>query len=354
MRILHLTDRLNGRGGAYSHLAGVVAAQVERGHRVWLAGGTDEDASHWPCPTRVVAGLDARTAAPARLDALAQELAPDIVHLHTIVNPTVLEWAAGRRALITVQDHRYFCPARGKWTRDGFPCREPLGRASCASCFDDAGYFEEVWGLTRARLDALKRVAVVVLSEYMRRELIAAGVEPQRVSVVPPFVHGLDPRAEASGPPCLLFAGRLSETKGVMDAVAAWRGSALDLPLVMAGTGPLREEAAEAGAQVLGWVEHARMAGLYRRAAAVLMPSRWQEPFGITGLEALTLGTPVVAWRSGGVEEWHSGGDTLVPWGDVDALAQAARSAIGQPARAPSGFERDALMLRLDEAYGRA
>ena len=35
------------------------------------------------------------------------------------------------------------------------------------------------------------------------------------------------------------------------------------------------------------------------------MPSRWQEPFGIVGLEALTLGTAVAAWDSGGVREWH-------------------------------------------------
>jgi glycosyltransferase involved in cell wall biosynthesis len=182
-----------------------------------------------------------------------------------------------------------------------------------------------------------------VLSDYMKRELGLAGVE-----VIPPFVHGLDPTTESDGPPCVLFAGRLVEAKGVHDAVEAWRRSEVDLPLVLAGTGTLRDELD--GCEVLGWVPHERMAALYRRAAAVLMPSRWQEPFGIVGLEALTMGAPVVAWESGGVSEWHPG--PLTPWGDVDALASALRSTAGQRASVPAGFDAPGLMERLTQFYG--
>jgi glycosyltransferase involved in cell wall biosynthesis len=89
-----------------------------------------------------------------------------------------------------------------------------------------------------------------------------------------------------------------------------------------------------------------------RRARALLMPSRWQEPFGIVGLEALTLGVPVVAWEGGGVAEWHPGGPSLVPWGDVDGLAAALRAAVDGPrASAPIGFEPRTLMERLVAIY---
>jgi glycosyltransferase involved in cell wall biosynthesis len=125
------------------------------------------------------------------------------------------------------------------------------------------------------------------------------------------------------------------------------------LPLVVAGAGRLRPQAEKAGAQVLGWVDHPRMGALYQRAAALLMPSRWQEPFGLAGLESLTLGTPVVAWRSGGVEEWHPGGASLVAWGDEDALAGALRDTVGTTAAPPPGFERGELMGRLDGLYAR-
>ena len=52
---------------------------------------------------------------PAGLDELAASFRPDVVHAHNMMNPVVLAWAARRRdTLLTVQDHRYFCPTRGK------------------------------------------------------------------------------------------------------------------------------------------------------------------------------------------------------------------------------------------------
>lgn len=351
-RILHLTDRLTDRGGAYWHLAGIVAAQVEAGHQVWLAGGSAEPSLRWPCPTSIVPGLSSRTRMPVPLDALADAVAPDVIHVHTVTNPEVLEWAAGRRALATVQDHRYFCPAQGKWTLDGRVCGEAMRPDLCADCFEDRGYFDEIWQLTRERLDGLSGFrTVVVLSEYMRRQLVAAGLDGARIHVVPPFVHGLERASVRREPDCVLFASRLTESKGVAAALAAWRESRVPLPLVVAGTGRLRPEAENAGAQVLGWVEHAQMAALYQRAAALLMPSRWQEPFGIAGLESLTLGTPVVAWRSGGIEDWHPGGPSLVEWGDEEGLAEALRVTVGTTASPPAGFDRATLMRRLDALY---
>jgi glycosyltransferase involved in cell wall biosynthesis len=299
-----------------------------------------------------VPGLEARGRAACDLDPLARAFAPDVVHVHTVVNPAVLEWAAGRAALVTVQDHRYFCPGRGKWTSEGRPCRDAVREDLCRGCFEDEAYFQDVHALTAARLAALRRLRVVVLSHYMKMELVAAGLRPDAVAVVPPFVHGLDPGAAADGSPCVLFVGRLSAHKGVRDAVDAWQRSGLALPLVFAGTGPLRDELARDGFEVLGWVPHARLGAVYRRARALLLPSRWQEPFGIAGLEALTLGVPVAAWDSGGVREWL--GDPGVAWGDVDGLGRALRDAVGRRATAPAGYDPDALLRRLDAAYGDA
>ena len=193
----------------------------------------------------------------------------------------------------------------------------------------------------------------------MREELVAAGASPRRVHVVPPFVHRLDPGAAPSGPPCVLFVGRLVEAKGVRDAVAAWRRSSVAFPLVLAGTGPLRAELrAQAGRgegpglEVPGWVDRDRLSGLYRRALALLLPSRWQEPFGIVGLEALSFGVPVVAWESGGVGEWHPG-PGLVRWGDVEALARALADAVHRRVTLPPRFDRGEAIGRLLGLYGR-
>ena len=299
-------------------------------------------------------GLEAReSAATPGLDAVARAFEPEVIHVHTVVNPAVLEWAAARGALITVQDHRYFCPTRGKWTAAGKVCSVHMAPEDCAACFDDEAYFRDVYALTAARLAAIRTMRIVVLSHYMKKELMAAGVCEDAIFVVPPFVHGLDPGARPDGPPCVLFVGRLSPTKGAIEAAEAWRLSGLDLPLVVAGAGPMRQGLEKRGAEVLGWLDHARLSVLYKRARAVVMPSRWQEPFGIAGLEALTMGAPVAAWESGGVGEWHPG-EGLVPWGDVAALALALRGAVGRRAAAPAGFERAALMDRLTSVYEKA
>jgi glycosyltransferase involved in cell wall biosynthesis len=351
VRILHIADRLTERGGAYTHLLGVLDA-LGGAHEATLAVGVDEGTARAHARVVVLPGLEARTAIEVDLAGLQAAVRPDVVHVHNVMNPVVLEWAAaGGPALLTVQDHRFFCPTRGKWKTNGAACRETMTAEACAGCFDDAGYFRGILDLTRRRLAAAARLPLVVLSRYMRDELVQAGVAPAHLSVIPPFVHGLDASARPSGPPCVLFVGRLGEPKGVTEAVRAWRRAAVGLPLVIAGGGPLRERLAEPGVEVLGFVPHARLAPLYARARALLLPSRWQEPFGIVGLEALHFGVPVAAWESGGVAEWHPGAGLLVPWGDEDALADALRRAVRQRAVPAAGFGRDEAMARLVALY---
>jgi len=299
----------------------------------------------------VVPGLDARDAAPADPRPLVRDLRPDALHLHNVVNPSALEWAAAEGAVITVHDHRAFCPGRGKLTASGRICRTPFSGTTCAACFEEPAYFEHILGTTRARLDAIRGMrAVITTSRYTADELSRCGVPPPGIHVLPPFIHGLDPDAPPEGPETVLFAGRLAAAKGVWEAAAAWRRSRVDLPLVFAGTGPERGRLEAAGHRVLGWVDHGRLSGLYRSAAVLVMPSRWQEPYGIAGVEALALGTPVAAWESGGVAEWHPGGDLLVPWGDLDALAaaiSAARDQRAAPAVTPSPEARTAALLEI-------
>jgi glycosyltransferase involved in cell wall biosynthesis len=353
VRILHLADRLTDRGGSYAHLLGLLDALAPR-HDSWLAVGVDEGTASPRARVRMVPGLEARTRQVVDLDFLADDVRPDVVHVHNLMNPDALDWAAARgRALLTVQDHRFFCPTRGKWTTDGRVCGEPMSRDVCAGCFTDDRYFHDVLALTRARLEAARRLPVVVLSRYMRGELLAAGLRADAVTVIPPFVHGIEREAPPAGPPCVLFVGRLVESKGVAEGVDAWRRSGVALPMVIAGAGPQRATLRASGAEILGWVPHPRLGGIYARARAMIMPSRWQEPFGIAGLEALHCGVPVVAWKSGGVEEWHGGGDLLVPWGDVDALAGALRLAVPRRASFPRGFGREELTARLESLYER-
>jgi glycosyltransferase involved in cell wall biosynthesis len=360
MRILHLADRLTARGGAYTWMLGVVKGLIEEGHHVRLAVGAFEGGVAAPCEVDVRAGLGSRTEAPVELDDLVSSFDPDIVHVHNVVNPLALEWAAEHpRAALTIQDHRVFCPTRGKWTLSGEVCHQVMAPAACGGCFDNKTYFREILALTERRLAAVRRMpAVTVLSRYMREELVRVGVSPRRVRVVPPFVEGFDHEATPEGEPCVLFVGRLVAAKGVLEAVEAWKRSGVSLPLAMAGTGPLRRELEsraselEAPIEVLGWLDQQRLSAQYRRARVLVLPSRWQEPFGISGIEALSFGVPVAAWESGGVAEWHPG-PGLVPWGDMDALARAIADGVTRRVAVPPSYRRDEALGRLMVLYAR-
>ena len=348
MRVLHIADRLSGRGGADWHLLGVIHHQQAR-HQVCLAVGRRDGTVAEPCAILEISGLDARDSRAVNM-AGVEAWRPDIVHLHNVVNPEVLRWAARRPALVTVQDHRVFCPGSGKLTAQGTVCREAMHGGICEPCLQDGPYFRRMFALTRERLEALALLPVTVLSHYMKRELQKVGLAEGHVQVIPPFVFALDGQAEADGPPCVLFAGRLVAAKGIFEAVEIWRAAGVALPLVMAGTGSGRHELERLGVEVTGWLDRPQLARTYRRARAVLFPPLWQEPFGIVGLEALSLGIPVVAWQSGGVAEWHPH-SALPVWGDVEAMVARLLRAVEETAEPARGFEAEPLMERLEGVY---
>ena len=67
-----------------------------------------------------------------------------------------------------------------------------------------------------------------------------------------------------------------------------------------------------------------------RAAKCVVVPSFWQEPYGLVAAEAVALGKPCVAFAIGGLPEAGQGKATLVPPGDVGALARALEEACEQ------------------------
>ena len=341
MRVLHLHDRLSDRGGAEVHLRTLIEA-LSPDHVQTLAVETVDEGVECPCELEIVPGLGAGVRAPADIAGLLQRVRPDIVHVHNVGNPTALTAAARHASVMTVHDHRSFCPGRGNWTLEGAICREAMSAETCAPCFEAPERLEKMLDITSARLAGMEGFHLHVLSDYMAGELQAVGVSPERITCIPPALRTPGAPAPAAARDRILFVGRLSIAKGVDDAMEAWRVSRVGLPLVFAGTGRERQRIESAGFEVTGWLDADQLEGWYGRAAAVILPSRWQEPYGLVGIEALARGIPVVAWESGGVAEWHPGGDLLVPWGDVGALGRALSKAVAMrhPEREGRGLDR--------------
>jgi glycosyltransferase involved in cell wall biosynthesis len=184
-------------------------------------------------------------------------------------------------------------------------------------------YVVQVWGtdveLAR-RAPALARSVlggarlVIAASNELAESARALGA--RKVRVIPSGVDLPAQVGEEADPPEVLYAGRLSLEKGVLELVEAADG----LDLVVAGDGPLRGRVA--GAR--GFVRHDELQRLYARAAVVVCPSR-REGFGVACLEAMAHGRPVVATRVGGLLDLVVDGETgiAVPPHDPAALRSA-------------------------------
>ena len=142
------------------------------------------------------------------------------------------------------------------------------------------------------------------------------------VRVIPSGVSLPEEVAPEASPPEVLYAGRLSPEKGILDLVAAADG----MRLVVAGDGPLRDRVPGA----LGFVPHHELTAFYERAAVVACPSR-REGFGVACAEAMAYGRPVVAAAVGGLLDLVADGETglLVRPGDVEGLRSALRRLLG-------------------------
>jgi glycosyltransferase involved in cell wall biosynthesis len=129
----------------------------------------------------------------------------------------------------------------------------------------------------------------------------------------------------------LLWIGRITPEKGPHRAIAAAR--AVDVPLILAGVIQPGQEAffeKEVAPHLdgdrirfVGEVGGAAKRSLFAHARGLLMPIRWNEPFGMVVVEALACGTPVIAFPEGAVRELVIDGTTGFLVDDVRAMADA-------------------------------
>lgn len=239
-----------------------------------------------------------------------------------ILCPANLAPLAGRRNVVVLHDVA--------------PLREP-------------GWYSDLYvKYQRAVLPRIARRAarVIVPSAFSRDEVAdLLGVPEDRVSVVPGGVDArFEPGADAAGaraalrlegkPYVLTVASRTARKNLSVLDLAARRLAARGVDLVAAGGDrpQFRDDATPtAGVRPLGHVDDALLPGLYAGAAAFVLPSLY-EGFGLTALEALAAGVPVVAADRGALPEVCGDAAQLVDPTDAEAVAAALERALDDPA----------------------
>ncbi len=333
---------------------------------------------------------------PALWRRLCRRLQPDVICISNL-DPDHLEAIASLDvpSVRMVHDHELSClSGKRLYTWTGRACDRTMG-LGCWACLGFLGRREGQWrlnslGVKRRVLGLTGRLArVLVASRYMRAELLRTGIEAARIDVVAPglevsqrqnklqIIAGTDGRrsrdSEKSDPvrnlqaildhandalvdscfeACgeripsragteLLFAGQVIRGKGLDLLIRAMAQLPNDCRLVVAGTGNALElNQTLAGklrvadrVKFLGWVPPDQIEHYYLDADIVVVPSRWPEPFGLVGLEAMSRARPVVAFDVGGISDWlvHDHNGLLVHDVSPAALAHAIRYLAERP-----------------------
>jgi glycosyltransferase involved in cell wall biosynthesis len=321
-------------GGPASHAPEVASFLHARGHEVEVVTTADRPPERRPYPVHWVTRRLPRGIRHVRGAALIRSRARrcDVVYTTGMFGRSAAGSLAARRPYVL------------KLTAD--PAFERSRRVGLVDgdvdAFQARGGGPAVGVLRAARNLEVRRAAHVLCpSAYLRDLALSWGVPPERVSVLPnpaPAVPELAPREELKrrlgvNGAVVAFAGRLTAQKSLaraLDAIAAADG----VSFLVAGEGPDRE-ALEAHARELGIDGRVRFLGaqprqrvveLFRAADAAILSSSW-ENFPHTAVEALAVGTPVLAMEAGGVAEIVRDGvnGLVVPPGDTSALARAVR-----------------------------
>ena len=341
-------------GGVESYLDVLLPALAAQGHpQAVLAGAGEPPAG---TPAMFVPEL-ARTfvgrAARARALELARSFAPDAIVIHAVDAMDVVSALADRHPTAAfLHDYRAVCPGNIRYLRlPGKPCWRRVGLACFASAYVNGCNHRRPLPLLRSyrRTQLWSRLIdelplVLVASEHVRGRLVVEGRDTSRVEILPPCIRLPAGPPPTGDPQALLFVGRLVEPKGaalLLDAVALLKRP---WTLTICGDGPQRaaledraRDPAFAGrVRFTGWQDAREMEERYAAAGIVVVPSKWDEAFGLVGVEALARARPVVATRVGGIPEWLEHGRTglLVDADDAAALAAALDTLLAEPRRA--------------------
>jgi glycosyltransferase involved in cell wall biosynthesis len=286
-----------------------------------------------------------------KLRQLIRSTRPALAHFENtfpLVSPSAYYacHAEGVPVVQTLHNFRLICPS-AIFYRNGGVCEKCLGKKVAWPSIQHRCYRNSRLGsavvaamlaVHRAAGTWAKQVdAYITLNGFARTKLIEGGLDADRIHVNPNFLGSTPEPGDGAGG-YALFAGRLTQEKGIRTLVSAWEELGSDLPLKILGDGPEANHVAEAAARYpgiewLGWRPVEEVLKFVSSAKFVVLPSVWYEVFNRILLEGLAKGTPIIASRLGSMEAIVEHGRTglLFAPNDPADLIRQVRWLLGSP-----------------------
>lgn len=237
----------------------------------------------------------------------------DVIHYHNISlfgGPYVLNLGKGVK-LFTLHTYWLFCPTHYLWKFKREVCR----KKECLACQFSYGLPPQLWRYTNLRDTMLAKIdSLIVPSQFMRDKQMEEGIKV-RTDCIPYFVftHEVSNSAHwerklGKYKPFFLFVARIEPYKGAQVVVRAFRKKKGEGRLLMVGSGSSMDwvrALAEGDIRIifLGHVLRDELSWLYKNAIALVVPSVWPEMGNQAVLDAMSLGTPVIAAENGCLTE---------------------------------------------------
>jgi glycosyltransferase involved in cell wall biosynthesis len=277
---------------------------------------------------------------------------PDIVHVHNafpVISPAVFHAANQERIPVvkTLHNYRMLCPAATLF-RDGHVCEDCVGKripwpgvvhscyrgsrlaTSAAAAMLATHNYKHTWSRSIS--------AYIALTDFARNKFIQGGLPAEKIFVKPNYLQmDLGP-GEGQGH-YALFVGRLAPEKGISTLLEAWRDIGKDLPLQIAGGGPMASEVEQASndnssVTWLKWLPRTEILQRMKDATVLILPSTWYEGFPMILAEAFSVGLPVIASNLGSMSSIvdHQRTGLHFEAGNANALVEAVRWFQAHPA----------------------
>lgn len=377
MRIVHVHKYFHSRDGASRYERGLMRLQEEAGNAVAPFAMHDDRNEPTPWSEYFVSNLETKRAvigvsalrqtaralwsreAEKKFDRMLEVFRPDVIHVHNIythLSPSVLAVAKRRKipVVMTVHDYALMSANYSLWDESNMRSMDlnDIGILATARTKFMKGSF-----LATLVLEVILKIHhafkcydsiishYTTYSHFVKDVMVRSGIAAEKVTVMhafaEPLMHPNVSIPTKAKEPFVLFAGRLESYKGVHVLLEALRYLPSTTRVKIVGVGPDEERlkaliGKDHRVEFTGFVPGGELWKMMAQAAVVVVPSIWNEPYGLVALEAMCQGTPIIVAKSGGLPEivGESNAGIVVPAGEPRALARAIERVLDNPDRA--------------------
>lgn len=353
MKILVVSKTFGVSGGTEKYILQLLTGFVARGHQVSLLYGQKRGKGDMSFDL-----LEKVLCAPVlnkypskdmigkidKVNEFIDEVKPDVVYLMDILNYELIERFVQNYPTVAIEHHpglfcfrdskSYFFSRKKCSDNIGIPCY-------LHGCFFGRKIPAKFLPLSSALIHVKKRIKVyrtvshiICISNYMKNLFMANGFSESQLFLIPHYTDA--PKESETEYPrnssIVLYVGRVDRYKGVDFLIESILHVKKNIKVIIAGDGSWLNKM-KLFAQVKGLGRRIKFLGrckqevlekLYKEAAVVVVPSIWDEPFGLVGIEAMAFARPVVAFDVGGISDWLENGETgfLVCCRDAKGFAE--------------------------------